>query len=248
MRRLSFLPAFFTVLVATFVFAVAWKVRTYSKPESRITARQDSSSSLSGAPAPSPARSWDSSAGEGAGAPLSDGSQAGTVATTSRASIEREQRYRELLNAPPPGTTRPAARPGHAPNTSSSTVAAKETKPSLFSRIVAPIVNAFGGGSNAQQRPTQPPTQGNKPSDSTDRTKEKEPKDPNSDVTAPQLVAVEFSPPSVHDGEETLLAITATDDLSGVRTISGNVISPSGALQGFALQREGEASNRYLTK
>src|SRR5438874_1517418 len=99
MRRLSFLPAFFTVLVATFAFAVAWKVRTYSKPESRVTAPGGPSSSLGGAPAASPARSWETGSGEGAGALLSDGSQTGTVATTSRASIEREQRYRELLNA-----------------------------------------------------------------------------------------------------------------------------------------------------
>ena len=78
--------------------------------------------------------------------------------------------------------------------------------------------------------------------------KKPDPKDPNSDVTAPQLMGVEFVPPAVHDGEETLLAITATDDISGVRTISGNIVSPSGALQGFALQREGEGSNRYFAK
>ena len=61
------------------------------------------------------------------------------------------------------------------------------------------------------------------------------------------LISVEFNPPLVHDGEETVLAISAQDDISGVRTISGNVVSPSGALQGFALQREGE-TNRFVAR
>jgi hypothetical protein len=75
-----------------------------------------------------------------------------------------------------------------------------------------------------------------------------EPKDPNSDTTPPQLLGIEFQPPQIHDGEETLLIITAIDDLSGIRGISGTLTSPTGkALQGFAQQREGE-TNRYISR
>ena len=44
-----------------------------------------------------------------------------------------------------------------------------------------------------------------------------------------------------------MLTITAIDDLSGVRVISGTIATPSGGMQGFALQREGE-STRYLSR
>ena len=75
-----------------------------------------------------------------------------------------------------------------------------------------------------------------------------EPKDPNSDTMPPQLLGIEFQPAQIHDGEETLLVITAVDDLSGVRGISGTLTSPTGkALQGFAQQREGE-TNRYISR
>ena len=64
----------------------------------------------------------------------------------------------------------------------------------------------------------------------------------------PQLLGIEFQPNTIHDGEETTLVITATDDLSGVRGISGTLTSPTGkALQGFAQQREGE-TNRYVSR
>jgi hypothetical protein len=254
MRRFKFLPAFFTVLIATFAFALAWKVRTYSTTETRINAEHESpSSALGGAPGASPARFGAESGGEAAGAPLSTeaGGTATGAATTSRISAERDARYRELLNTPPSGGKAPVkAVPSNA---SASTIPVKETKPSLFSRIVAPIVNAFSGSGGAAQRPAPSPGQplknNNSSNSSGDTTKEKpDPKDPNSDVTAPQLMGVEFVPNSIQDGEETLLAIAATDDISGVRTISGNIISPSGALQGFALQREAEGSNRFLSK
>ncbi|HEY2830156.1 MAG TPA: hypothetical protein VGJ88_08550 [Thermoanaerobaculia bacterium] len=250
MRRLRFLPAFFTVLIATFAFAVVWKVRTHSTATTRINAEDErTSSSLSGAPAASPARFGADSAG---GALRSTGGAvtATQAATTSRISAERDARYRELLNTPPSGLKAPAK---VAPsNASASVPPMKQPKPSLFARVVAPIMNAFSGGGGSQRPGSstqQPLKNNNSASSSPDATKEKpDPKDPNSDVTAPQLVGVEFVPNSIQDGDETLLAITATDDISGVRTISGNIVSPSGALQGFALQREGEASNRFLSK
>src|SRR5439155_6870173 len=70
----------------------------------------------------------------------------------------------------------------------------------------------------------------------------------NLDTTPPQLLSIEFVPPQIHGGEETMLVINAVDDISGVRGISGTLASPTGrALQGFAQQREGE-TNRYLSR
>src|SRR2546428_4739930 len=73
-----------------------------------------------------------------------------------------------------------------------------------------------------------------------------EAKDPTSDTTPPQLISAEFSPPQVQDGDNVSVIITATDDLSGIRGVSGTISSPTGkALQGFATQREGD-TNRYV--
>ena len=71
-------------------------------------------------------------------------------------------------------------------------------------------------------------------------------KDSNSDTTPPQLISIEFVPPQVQDGQDATIVILATDDLSGVRGVSGTITSPTGkALQGFAEQHEGD-SNRYV--
>ncbi|HXG58539.1 MAG TPA: hypothetical protein VNL91_05925, partial [Thermoanaerobaculia bacterium] len=70
-------------------------------------------------------------------------------------------------------------------------------------------------------------------------------KDPTSDSTPPQLVSIQFTPPQVRDGEEIGLTVGATDDLSGVRNISGSIVSPTGGLLGFALTRDPADPNRY---
>jgi hypothetical protein len=70
--------------------------------------------------------------------------------------------------------------------------------------------------------------------------------DPNSDTTPPQLVSIDFVPPQVQDGQEASVVIVANDDLSGVRGISGTIISPTGkAVQGFSEQRDADTS-RYV--
>ena len=70
-------------------------------------------------------------------------------------------------------------------------------------------------------------------------------KDRTSDTQPPQLIAIAFNPPQIHDGEETVLSIQASDDLSGIRNISGTVASPSGAVQGFACQHSEQELDRY---
>lgn len=164
----------------------------------------------------------------------------------------REQRYRELLQATPAAGQEQPSRGGPAD-------AADAASPSLFERVVAPITNALGIGrkepTRAPQRASPPPReapQPQRPADTaSDRTRRdtdarnQQELDPDTDVTPPQLLSAEFTPPEVHDGEQTVLAVVITDNLSGVRGVSGVVQSPSGSLQGFACQREGE-TNRFV--
>jgi hypothetical protein len=58
---------------------------------------------------------------------------------------------------------------------------------------------------------------------------------------------VEFTPPEVKDGEQTMLLVQATDALSGIRSVSGTLAAPTGAVQGFACQKEGE-SGRFMAR
>jgi hypothetical protein len=83
-------------------------------------------------------------------------------------------------------------------------------------------------------------------SHSNDSQQQQQPKDPNSDTTPPQLMAVQFAPAEIQDGQQTQVIVLASDDISGIRGISGTISSPSGkALQGFATQREGD-TNRFV--
>ena len=51
-------------------------------------------------------------------------------------------------------------------------------------------------------------------------------------LTAGLILGVVFQPPAISDGAETMLIVTAQDDLSGIRNVSGSVASPTGkALQ-----------------
>jgi hypothetical protein len=74
-----------------------------------------------------------------------------------------------------------------------------------------------------------------------------QPGDPESDTKAPQFIAASFDPPVVNDGATTTLNVLASDDLSGVKSITGNVIAPSGAVQAFGLGRDGD-TNRFFTR
>ncbi len=96
------------------------------------------------------------------------------------------------------------------------------------------------GVSDPAPRATQP-----RPQDRTDTATPAD--DPSSDTVAPRLIGLEFAPPEVRDGEQTLLTVEAIDALSGVRSISGTIIAPTGASQGFACQRQGD-TNRYVAR
>ena len=90
-------------------------------------------------------------------------------------------------------------------------------------------------GSDAHSQPQQQETQ------------RREPDDPDTDTVPPQLMAAEFVPPQVQDGEETTFTATVNDNLSGVRSVSGVIASPSGSMQGFACTRDGEG-NRFVAR
>jgi hypothetical protein len=254
--RFSFLPTFFTVLTVAFVVVAAVRIRSLSGTDTHLI--------HAAAPAPAPVR-----AAGGGGATYVPQSAPGDATVPSaivaddpatasspedrRRIAEREQRYNELLKSPPPaGVPAPSlvgqAHPQQAPVHS---VKPPAPQPGLLSRIGSAIVKAVTGNGSSSSSST-PMTSGQAPPGMTettgDKSKEKDPiKDPNSDTTPPTLLTVEFNPTLIHDGEDITLAITAQDDISGVRTISGNVVSPSGSLQGFALQREGD-TNRFVAR
>lgn len=66
--------------------------------------------------------------------------------------------------------------------------------------------------------------------------------DPHSDVTAPKLVSVRFDPPQIQEGQSSTLRIEATDDLSGVGSVTGLVSSPAGGTIGYTALRVGEGN------
>jgi hypothetical protein len=252
--RFSFLPTFFTVLAVAFVVVAAVRIRSLSGSDAHLSPV---------APAPLPASAAgpvgasqvpQSAPGDATvSSTIADDAATASSPEERRRIAEREQRYNELLKSSPlPGGT-PATKPvaqvhQQPPPTRIVKPPVPQPSPGLLSRIGSAIVKAVtGNGSGSPSMTSGQPSQGSTGLPG-EKPKEKEPiKDPNSDTTPPTLLSIEFSPPVVHDGEETVLAISAQDDISGVRTISGNVVSPSGALQGFALQREGE-SNRFLAR
>ena len=243
--KFSFLPAFFIALGVVFAAAVTYKVHSYTTSEMQAETPTAPPSDVQMASSSRPAA--------GQAAPLS-----GQI-TLARSSADaplmnaRERRYNELLHGEMPMATPNAAGPVASPSAPpprqlpAAAPPPPAPKQSLISRIVSPIANAFNGrsGDSSASSSRQP----QQPKHDQPKEQDPQPKDPNSDSTPPQLISIEFQPPQVQDGGETTLIIFATDDLSGVRNISGSIGSPSGkALQGFAMQREGPDSNRYLTR
>jgi hypothetical protein len=90
------------------------------------------------------------------------------------------------------------------------------------------------------------PNQQQRNDDTNTSQKERE-EDPETDIRPPQLMAANFSPEQVQDDGETMFAVHVIDNLSGVRSVSGVISSPTGALQGFSCQREGEG-DRYVSR
>lgn len=125
------------------------------------------------------------------------------------------------------------------------------TSPPPIPTATAPAT--VGSSATAPPRSAAPPPQQqqrDRPQQAQPRQQQPQPdeaRDDTSDSTPPQLGSIEFQPPQISDGEETMMIVQAIDDLSGVRSISGTITAPSGAVQGFACQREGD-TNRYIAR
>ncbi|HJW96200.1 MAG TPA: hypothetical protein VJ901_21510 [Thermoanaerobaculia bacterium] len=269
MKTRPFLPLFFVALGVILAGAIVWRVRAYTPDHVRSTINAPGEVD----PATVGGTQQGRNGGSDAQQPIA--TDGGTAAVVSRTAITntqtgaspqqprpgmtlREQRFAEALAAaqkasaeqPPKIAVKP---PAAAPVVAPPPPPKPAEKQGVLSRIGDAISNAFKGSTStsASAQPQQNPN----PSQRHDSPREKDApetkreKDASSDTTPPQLMSLVFNPPSISDGAETMLVITAQDNLSGIRNISGSVASPTGkALQGFAAQREAPESNRYLAR
>ncbi|HVG25901.1 MAG TPA: hypothetical protein VND45_17220 [Thermoanaerobaculia bacterium] len=248
MKRSAFLPVFFAGLTAVFGVAVWMRLSAYDATPLNENVQRGAARPVAKGDGRVEARPTSAAADD-------PGVIEELPGTSTASASARQRRYDELLRGAPPAPAPTSAQP----------IAPKEA--SLFDRVINPIANALGMSRAAQrpQQPTQvvagPPQQAQRPQQQPrnaeesappggDGNKEKEPRDPDdpeTDTTPPQLGGAEFIPAQVQDDGETMLSTMVTDNLSGVRSVSGVISSPSGALQGFACQREGE-SDRWVAR
>jgi len=261
-----FLPLFFALLGVTLLGAVGWRILAYQRGD--VHATINSEGRLDPAQADGQDRRIAGTDAQQAmptdgGAEVVANRTAVTPASVqngmqSRAPMSlREQRFAEALAAAQKASAEQPQKIAVRRPEAAAPIVAPPTKPvekpCILTRIGNAISNAFNSNSTANAAP-QPQQQQNNPpkhdpakeKDQGDKPKEK---DPTSDTTPPQLQSAIFQPPAIQDGQETTLIVTAIDDLSGIRNISGSVASPTGkALQGFAAQRETPDSSRYLAR
>jgi len=218
MRRLTFLPIFLMCVSVAFVVALVLRIRSYS--------RQDAVSAETTTTVEPPIGQKQ----------RSDVAAARGIAGMVDDVVSRKQHMFQILaNASsPPALTTPTTA-----TTARPTLVAP--KPPGKALLVVPSTKT--GNASVSTGAT---ARSSTPSSGSDHRDREAAKDPNSDTTPPQLVSIEFVPPQVQDGQDATIVIVATDDLSGVRGVSGTITSPTGkALQGFAEQREGDA-DRYV--
>lgn len=264
MNTRSFLSLFFVALAVVLAGAVAWRVNAYRQGDVRAT--------INGPVAVDSAPAGMREGGSGGTVqeqPIQTDGGTALVATRGVSAIPaaatqqqsrgpmtiREQRFAEALAAAQRASLEQpqkiaVQRPAPAPAIVAPQKPAE--KPGILARIGNAISNAFSSNSTANAAPQQ---QQNNPSQRRETPREKDTaekpkeKDASSDTTPPQLQGIVFQPPVINDGQETSIVITAVDDLSGIRNISGSVASPTGkALQGFAAQREAPDSSRYIAR
>jgi len=252
LRKNSFLTIFFILLGILFAVAVWLRLRSYDE-----TSPTSPGSSAVTTEATGGADTTMAAETRTEPAPIDSGVIVeNATASTAQAQTERERRYNELLRATPPLPDSPqsppatAAAPAPPPVVERPVNRAAEPAPTPRPKVPPPPPVV------PPKNPTPPPEEpvDYPPPDKSSRERVEE--DGESDLVAPQLVSVEFIPGTVQDGESTILAVTARDNQSGVRSVSGVIAGPpppgspagaSGTVQGFACQREGE-SFRYVTR
>ncbi len=260
-KPISFLTVFFLALSVAFAASVYLRIRTYASAADSAKGVVAPTGTAASSPAPltDPQNSASiQPALDASAAPRTSNVSSSSTFSQSKGNNSpslgmstRERRFNELLRAPYPGgaTAGPIQKAANPPAPQPRPTPPSPKPQSTLSRLLAPVVNALTGG-NSMASNSQGPTPSHRDSGSgsgnnTNPTPRAD-KDPTSDTTPPQLVGVQFDPPAIHDGEDTTLTVTATDDLSGIRNISGSITSPTGkALQGFALQPAGDGS-RYV--
>lgn len=221
-RRPSFLAVFFTLLAIVFTVALVVRLRSYRRAGAVVTATHAEQLSIS--PGAEPV----------ATATIVDGTLA-DGATAEEITRARQRKLEEILRAAPPPAASSVSKGEMKQSPLTPDTAPATASPSIVERVGGAVAGIFGGGT----RPSAPPSRGERAA--------REPSDADSDIHPPQLLGVEFTPPQIRDGESTTLWILSRDDVSGVATVTGVIASPSGSVQGFAAQREGE-TNRYLAK
>lgn len=250
-NRIPFLPLFLAVLTVAFVVAVTLRARSYAKAGAQaevVTYTENA------ADAPLPPGMYRDATGALIPLPGSESGAtiipAGMPPVSNAASAvkssgpTRAERLRELLSEPIAALKAPAPTPKPAPVQITQMQQQIKPTPPPATRPPAP---RFGVGGAASATPPSMPQPGSSRSPGDDSPKGPKNNDPNSDTQPPQLISAVFDPPQVHDGEDGIIMVLATDDISGVRGISGTVVSPSGkALQGFSCQPDGTMPGRFV--
>jgi hypothetical protein len=240
MKRPDFLTMFFIALGVVFVAVVAVRIRSYQIEDELMLGSERTATSagaLDAIDSPRPPT-------EEAPLPAGDAPPAGTKrpAAPDYGEIPLLEPSARIPVARPTATAAPPIALDPAPPPAAAVAAPAATKAAAAPpRSVNVQPRAQQPTQQSSQQPTQQSSSNKPPEPST------EPKDTTSDSTPPQLASIIFAPPQVADGEETMLVVEAMDDLSGVRSISGTITAPSGAVQGFACQREGD-TNRYVAR
>jgi hypothetical protein len=226
--RIGFLPVFFVTLGIVVLVIAVLRIRSYEKAAPRPVSAGATTSS-----APEPVASQTITP-----VPLIEPPSPRT--TTSTTALVSEP------DASAPRPTAPALRtvPATVKPTQRVAAAVPAPAPQPRAQTAAPATPAQRPARETASVADTAPSR----RDTTSPPPEEEPKtDPTSDNLPPRLMAISFSPPQVQDGQETILHIEAVDELAGVRSISGTILAPSGAVQGFACSREG-STNRYQSR
>ena len=245
MKRPGFLPTFFIALGIVFTIAVILRIRSYRTAD-ETGARRSAMSTVADT------------------ASVDAANEAVAVAEDPLAVIEGSPSPADY-DAPPllvdpapfvtsrPSATAPAAigsfsvMPRSRPPAEDAAVRAMPQPAPTKSAKSRPSTTSKATGSQQAQQQRSSSSVSESGTGSQNPAEPPAEDDPTSDSAAPRLTVIAFNPEQVADGEETMLIVEAIDDLSGIRSVSGTIIAPSGAVQGFAAQREG-ATNRYVSR
>ena len=228
MKRPGFLPVFFAILGIVFIVAVFLRIRTHQLSDELGDAmnRNDPAAIAPNQPPP--------------------------VSTETVAAAEPDAPLIPDYDAPPLLDDPPLEPLPPRPVVVQPSASAPPPLPNAAA--VAPPATSIGSGQHAQQERARAqstsPVETRQQSARAERggaAQQQPSEDLTSDSTPPHLISIEFVPPVVADGEQTLLVMHAADDLAGIRSVSGTILAPSGAVQGFAGIREGDSS-RFVAR